>query len=257
MDLFQQTEENTRKPKETAFTLTSPPGPNTDNFETFFPDPIIAPSGRGLEIALIGLRTSYSWANINAANNKFVYSIDIGRTWHTLILPEGAYELESIESEIHRQLEDKQDWITIKPNLATLKAIIDINNEDFVLDIGNSSLRTVLGWPANHVHLSKGRYEAPQIVNITNVNEVLIHCDAVDGSYINGKKGYVLSSFYPDVAPGYKIDFTPRHLVYLPVIGGQIQRIRCWITDQDNRPIKMRGELLTVSCIIRDCRLIK
>lgn len=259
--LLKKIEANTRRPRGTAFTLTSPPGPDTDNFETFFPDPIYAPQGRGLEIALIGFRTSYSWVNINNTNNRFVYSLDKGRNWFKIDIPEGAYELETIEAEIHRQLEARKHWdgtnhyIRIRPNLATLKAVVDITFNNFVVDIANSSLRKILGWPDRHVILSAGNHEAPNIVNITHVNEVLIHCDVVDGSYINGKKGYVLSSFYPNVPPGYKIDHTPHHLVYLPVNAGQIQRIRCWITDQDNRPIKMRGELVTVSCILRDCPL--
>jgi hypothetical protein len=195
---------------------------------------------------------------VNKTNNRFIYSIDKGKNWFKIDIPEGAYELETIEEEIHRQLEANKHWdgtnhyVTIKPNLATLKAVIDINFPSFMVDIENTTLRTILGWPADTDLLGIGHHEAPNIVNITNVNEVLIHCNVVDGSYIDGKKGYVLHSLYPDVAPGYKIDHTPRHLVYLPVMGKQIQRIRCWITDQENRPIKMRGELITISCILRD-----
>ena len=249
---MEQLIENTKPPQQFMITLTSPPGDNTDNFETFFPEPIYAPSGRRLEIALVGLRTYRSWANINSSNNLFVYSLNSGSSWFKIEIPEGAYELEMIEAEIHRQLpEGSKDHITITPNLATLKAVIDITSKDFVVSMEHSTLRSVLGWLESG-NLTMGRHEAPNIVNITHVNEVLIHCNIVDGSYIDGKKGYVLNSFYPDVEPGYKIDYTPRHLVYLPVVSNPIQNIRCWLTDQDNKPIKMRGELVTISCVLKD-----
>ena len=260
--MVEQIEANTRQLQHSVLTLTSPPGDDTDNFETFFPEPIYAPPGRGLEIALNGLRTYRSWANVNDTNNRLVYSLDAGRRWFQIEIPEGAYELEMIEAEIHRQLESRDHWevpnhyFTITANLATLKAIIDITGKNFIINMENSTLNSILGWGISgekgNLFLRKGRHEAPNIVNITHVNEVLIHCDIVDGSYIDGKKGYVLNSFYPDVEPGYKIDYTPRHLVFLPVTLNQIQRIRCWLTDQENRPIKMRGELVTISCILRD-----
>ena len=106
--------------------------------------------------------------------------------------------------------------------------------------------------------LTRGRHEAPSIVRITSVNEVVVHCNAVDGTYTKpagssvAQQGYTLGSFYPDVPPGYKINYAPRHLNWLRVSHPEIVRLRFWITDQDDRPIDLRGEPLTISCLVRD-----
>ena len=76
---------NTRPSNEWAFTLTSPPGGNADSFEVFFSQPIVPERGEKLELALLSLRTSYSWPNIRAGvNNEFRYSHDDGATWTTI-----------------------------------------------------------------------------------------------------------------------------------------------------------------------------
>ena len=262
---------NTRPSNEWAFTLTSPPGGHTDSFEVFFSEPIIPEQGKKLELALLSLRTSYSWPNIRAAagtaNNEFRYSHDDGATWTMIALSEGAYEIEGINAAIQSAMRVNGHWdeaqahsqyyVTLAPNLATLKVIVTIAHPDYKVDIANSSLRTVLGWPAGSPILTEGASIAPNIVQISDVNEVLIQCDAVAGSYtssgaIKADTGFAIASFYPEVPPGYKISYAPPHLVFLPVAAGAISRVRLSLTDQASRPLPMRGELVTISCLIRE-----
>ena len=47
-------------------------------------------------------------------------------------------------------------YITLVPNLATLKVIVTIAHSDYKVDIANSSLRMVLGWPAVSPILTEG-----------------------------------------------------------------------------------------------------
>ena len=105
---------NTRPSNEWAFTLTSPPGGNTDSFEVFFSEPIVPEQGKKLELALSSLRTSYSWPNIRAAagtaNNEFRYSHDDGATWTTIALSEGAYEIEGINAAIKSAMRVNGHW---------------------------------------------------------------------------------------------------------------------------------------------------
>ena len=260
---------NTRPSNEWAFTLTSPPGGHTDSFEVFFSEPIVPEQGKKLELALLSLRTSYSWPNIRAAagtaNNEFRYSHDDGATWTTIALSEGAYEIEGINAAIQSAMRVNGHWnemnsqyyVTLAPNLATLKVIVTIAHSDYKVDIANSSLRTVLGWPAGSPILTEGASIAPNIVQISDVNEVLIQCDAVAGSYtssgaIKADTGFAIVSFYPEVPPGYKISYAPPHLVFFPVAAGAIFRVRLSLTDQASRPLPMRGELVTISCLIRE-----
>ena len=258
---------NTRPSNAGPFTMTSPPGGNTDSFEVFFSEPIVPERGKKLELALLSLRTSYSWPNIRAgagtANNEFRYYHDI--TWITIALFKGAYEIEGINAAIQSAMRVNGDWdemnsqyyVTLAPNLATLEVIVTIAHSDYKVDIANSSLRTVLGWPAGSPILTEGTSIAPNIVQISDVNEVLIQCDAVAGSYtssgaITADTGFAIASFYPEVPPGYKISYVPTHLVFLPVAAGAISRVRLSLTDQASRPLPMRGELVTISCLIRE-----
>ena len=165
-------------------------GGNTDSFEVFFSEPIVPERGKKLKLALLSLRTSYSWPNIRAGvNNEFRYSHDDGATWTTIALSEGACEIEGINAAIqsamrvngHWDKMNSQYYVTLAPNLATLKVIVTIAHSDYKVDIANSSLRTVLGWPAGSPILTEGTSIAPNIVQISDVNEVLIQCDAVAG----------------------------------------------------------------------------
>ena len=54
---------------------------------------------------------------------------------------------------------------------------------DFDID---NSLRTVLGFEAKK-YTKVGTYESENIVNILNVNSILVHCDIIEGSRVNGK----------------------------------------------------------------------
>ena len=144
-----------------------------------------------LELALLSLRTSYSWPNIRAGvNNEFRYSHDDGATL-TIALSERAYEIEGISAAIQSAMRVNGDWeeinsqyyVTLAPNLATLKVIVTIAHSDYQVDIANSSLMTVLGWPAGSPILTEGTSITRNIVQISDVNEVLIQCDAVAGSY--------------------------------------------------------------------------
>ena len=159
------------------------------------------------------------------------------------------------------RLEKQDATAAYKKGIAPLlePTIRTAEHSDYKVDIANSSLRTVLGWPVGSPILTEGTSIAPNIVQISDVNEVLIQCDAVAGSYtssgaITADTGFAIASFYPEVPPGYTISYiyAPPHLVFLPVAAGAISRVRLSLTDQASRPLPMRGELVTISCLIRE-----
>ena len=56
----------------------------------------------------------------------------------------------------------------------------------------------------------------------------------------------VLYSFFPDVPPGYKMNEKPNTVVYLPVTIPTINSIHIWLTDQNLKPLNLRGETITI-----------
>ena len=84
------------------------------------------------------------------------------------------------------------------------------------------------------------------------VEALLPHTSYTSSGAITADTGFAIASFYPEVPPGYTISYAPPHLVFLPVAAGAISRVRLSLTDQSSRPLSMRGELVTISCLIRE-----
>ena len=216
--------------------------------ETTYNPPIPLNPNRQYEMALVNLETYYSFPNVDNTNNKFKYSND-GKTWKTVEIPVGCYEIYAINGEIKRLV--GSDSIDIKPNLNTLKCILSIKGT-YIIDFNvNDSLRTLLGFDAKQY--SKGRYSSENIENILRVNSILVHTDIVTSSYIKGEMQPVIHTFFPNVSPGEKIISTPKNLIYLPVTVDTIYRMKTWLTDQDNRALDLRGDVLTIRYHLREC----
>ena len=80
---------------------------------------------------------------------------------------------------------------------------------------------------------------------------ILIHCDIIEGSRVNGKIAPVIYSFFPNVSPGEKIVAEPKHLIYIPLTIGIISSMTLWVTDQTGEDIDLRGEELTLTFHVR------
>jgi len=61
----------------------------------------------------------------------------------------------------------------------------------------------------------------------------------------------VIYSFFPNVAPGYKIVRNVENPIYLPVNKTQINNITVWLTDQSYNPLNFRGETITIRFHLR------
>ena len=57
-----------------------------------------------------------------------------------------------------------------------------------------------------------GRFESENVVNIMKV--ILVHCDIIAGSRLNGEERSIIYIFFPNVGPGEKIVTRPKNLIY-------------------------------------------
>ncbi len=219
------------------------------------------------EIGLLRLETYYSFPNIDASNNSFRISLNGGQRWIPIVIPVGCYDIVSINSFLQRELasyerkeegeqnkEVKEKHIALVANPNTLKCVLNILDRLTVVDFNvENSLRSVLGFTGDTYRGPK-RFESESIVNILNVNTILVHCDVIGSSRINGVAAPVIYNFFPDVSPGEKIVFQPKHLIYMPLTMSVIPSMTCWLTDQDHRRIDLRGEELTLTFHVRKKR---
>ena len=142
--------------------------------------------------------------------------------------------------------------INLLPNVNTLKCILDIKNENYQIDFTvDKCIRTVLGFDAKIY--KQGRHEGNRLVDILRINSILVHCNIVGASRVNGREAPIIYNFFPNAAPGDKIVEIPTNLIYVPVIVDSISTLTCWLTDQDGEPLDLRGEQVTISLYVRPC----
>ena len=223
-----------------------------------FPNPINLPD-YDCEIALVNLETWYSIANVTSSNNQFKYSTDGGNIWKLVTIETGAYQVEELNDEIQRLMAENGDWdstgkvyyITISPNLSTLKSVIDITHPDYKIDFTiPNSLRSILGFESKI--LSNDRNTSDRTVNIIDFNSIFVNCDCIKDSYVNGISSPVIYSFGPKVSPGYRIAEEPKNPIYLSINRKTLSEFSVWITDQAGSPIDFRGENITCRFHIRN-----
>jgi hypothetical protein len=230
---------------------------NTSNFTTCHNSVILDPNKK-YEAALLSLDTYNSIPNITVEkNNIFAYSTDNEEPWKIITFNTGAYELAAINNEIKRQLianGDSDSAITITANVSRLTSIVSIENPSYKVNFNvKNSIGSVLGFGA--VVLGYGYNESPNIVDIMQVNSILVNIDIIMGSYVNGSPSPAMYSFYPNVAPGYKIVERPNpSLIYYPLSRHDISRIRVWLTDQHGNLVDLRGETITIRIDIREVK---
>ena len=203
------------------------------------------------EIALVSLETYYSFPNIDEGNNRILVYL---KKWICFHIPAGCYELKDIDKELQRQIiraGGKKDDVKLSPNLNTFHCEMSLNDGIKVDFRGSNSIRTVLGFEAKTY--TDGLNTSEETVNIMRVNSILVFCDLIGSSYLNSSPEPISYSFFPDVSPGEKIVMHPTTLIYLPVALDVIPQMTSWLTDQDKKPLNLRGEKLTLKFHIRTC----
>ena len=157
------------------------------------------------------METHYSFPNIDKSNNNcFSYSPSANAPWFDIIVPDGSYDVEDIEfilREMRKNCQyDKANdkvYIEISANTNTLTSEMFLKNNYEVHFRQNNSINCLLGF---HSKLyTSGFNESENMANILTINSILVIIDIISGSYVNGSTQSTIYSFFPDVAPGYKI----------------------------------------------------
>ena len=233
---------------------------NQSSFNIIFNPKIELDMKKVYEIALVNLETYYSFPNIDDSNNIFVYSHDQGQTWTKIKIPTGSYEINDLNQTIRFEMEkmghydevNQESYIKIAANSNTLKSILIID-KGYSVDFNQpNNLSKVLGFTGKKY--IEGFHESEKPVNILSIDSIFVNIDIIDGSYVNGKTKNTIYSFFPNVAPGFKIIESPVNLVYLPILPYTIQNLNLSITDQDENLLNLRNEKLTVRFHIREAR---
>jgi len=204
------------------------------------------------EIALVNLETYNSFPNITTKNNHISYSPDRGKVWYHILIPTRSYDIEDISEFIQQKMKQNghENNVTISANTNTLKAVLIPENGYQVDFRPDHSVSSVLGFN-NAVYLSDYQ-ESENPVNILSINSILVNIDIISGSYLNKIRNPTIYSFFPNVAPGYKIIETPANLVYLPITLDAIYSMEITLTDQNGQQLNLRGENISIRFHVRE-----
>ena len=232
---------------------------NTSRLKTSFIPPLEFPSSTPYEIALTSLETYYSFPNIDATNNHVEISFDEGKSWLDIRVPVGCYEIDAINNELQRFIMQKTGdkkagtRLALSPNRNTVHCELNIMDAKWRVnfDVGDDSLCSVLGYERKVYAV--GEHKSVHIVDILSVNTILVHCDIIESSRLNGIAAPLIYAFFPDAAPGDKIISVPRHLIYIPLTLNVISRMTCWVTDQNGKDLNLQGEELTLTFHVKAC----
>ena len=233
----------------------------SSSFNIRFPEPIKLNPNRNYKIGLQYFTTSNYLINITENNNNFTYSTDSGKTWITIIIEPGAYELKQISDEINRQMVENKHYdssdnqlkyyFKISVNLSTFKSVIEITNPTYEIDFTiPKSFRELLGF--NSSKLKAGYNKSDNTVQIINTSAIMIKCDLVSGGYVNGIKQGILYSFPSMTVPiGYKVIQVAQNIFYLSIDRKVISNVYFEITNQKGEVIDLKGEEVALAVHIK------
>ena len=209
------------------------------------------------KIALRMISSTNSIPNIDSKNNKFRYKKG-EEEWRLAELETGCYEINEIQKSIEYlvnkhndqnnniELNQKYYNVQIEVNEGLGKSIIKIPN-DFQIDFSiQNSIGQVLGFDG--IMLAEGIHQSPQIIKINPVQCILVFCNLVNGSYLNNRYCQNLYAFYPDVPLGLSFIEKPNPIQYLDIPDSkeEIQEINIWLTDQNEKPLNLNDEDITL-----------
>ena len=150
--------------------------------------------------------------NVTDKNNKFYFLKSITDDDDVLIqivVPQGAYEIESLDLEIKRLIIDQEHYTTVnypfkmKPNFSTLGSIIEKSTQGPIITFTpDDSIGNILGFDKTSKY--KEYNLSPNPVDILSFDNIFIECDIAQGMIFKGKRTGIIHNFTMDVDLGYK-----------------------------------------------------
>src|SRR5829696_8871347 len=148
-------------------------------FNIRFPNPLKLNPQKNYDMALHYFCVANHLVNIKEGNNKFIYSPDRSKSFTTLRLETGAYEMKQIAEEIKRQMilmkhwDEKDPPLNIGVNLSTFKSYINITKLTYLVNFNQpGTIRELLGFPP--IQIAYGYNISLTTVQITNTSAICL-----------------------------------------------------------------------------------
>ena len=167
-------------------------------------------NNKQFKIAVTFLSAYNGIFNVTNRNNKFYFKkAIIDEDFIQIRIPEGAYEIESLNDEIKRIIIDKEHYteanypFSIRPNFSTLGFIVDIRPQGAIIGfVFDDSIGKLLGY--NETILWEEYNLSPNPVDFLSFDNTFIECDIAQAMIFKGKRTGSIHNFTMTVDPGYK-----------------------------------------------------
>ena len=197
--------------------------------------------------------------NVTNRNNKFYFKKAIKDEGFIQIrISEGAYEIESLNNEIKRNIIEKGHYtennypFRITPNFSTLGSIVEILTPgpqiSFVFD---DSIGSLLGF--NEI-LVWGKYNlSDNPVDNLSFDNIFIECNIAQGMIFKGKRSGIIHNFTMDVDPGCKYieKFRVGEQWYMMESKDIISSICFKLKNENNEIVSFNGQSITFRLSIK------
>ena len=131
------------------------------------------------------------------------------------------------------------DDITMKTKLHVRYGIIAIRFDE------KSFFSTVLGFNSGWDYKFYNKYTSQKIVNLGSSNKILLKCDCIDGSVVNGSRQPILYSFVLDKLPGYKVFSEAGTIHYKKINKSVLNTTTFYLEDNNHKEVNFNGATLT------------
>ena len=162
-------------------------------------------NNKQFKIAVTFLSAYNGIFNVTNKNNKFFFKkFLVDEDFIQVRIPEGAYEIESLNDEIKRIIFDKEYYteanypFTIKPNFTTLGSIREISPQGPIIGfVFDDSIGNLLRF--NETILWEEYNLSPNIVDIISFDNIFIETDIAQGMIFTGKRTGIIHNWSMDV----------------------------------------------------------
>ena len=169
----------------------------------------------------------------------------------------GIYEIIDLNNTLKYILTDDVkvnitiDDIRLKSNLKSNQTLIFTEKSFFYTILGFNRSRS---YPLDEIdgfyQLIAGSYKSDKPINITGIHKILLKCDCIEGSIVNGIREPILYSFALSSPPGQKIYKEPRIKLFKKINKSVLSHITFYFEDDDHKLVDFNGETISFTCLL-------
>ena len=93
-----------------------------------------------------------------------------------------------------------------------------------------------------------GSYRSETPINISGIDKVLLKCDCINGSIVNGTREPILYSIVLSLPPGHKVYKEPRIKLFKNLNKSFLSHITFYLEDDDHKSVDFIGGTISFTC---------